>query len=64
MGKQILSLEDAVKIAVQSFGMDDEYARAELEQKAYITNNLYQIGFEDGVEASIKAVRKLRGIIE
>lgn len=57
MTKQFLSLENAVLIAHREFGIDPEIARIEFEQKCYITDNQYAIGYYEGLEDAIKAIR-------
>lgn len=59
MAKQFLSLENAVLIAVREFDIDPEIARIEFEQKCYIADNQYTIGYNDGLEDAIKAIRDL-----
>ena len=49
MDKLFLSLEDAVKVVVNNWGVDEEIASCELEQKCYISNDQYAIGYEDGI---------------
>ena len=57
MTKQFLSLEDAVLIAQREFDIDPEIARIEFEQKCYITDNQYAIGYYEGLTDAIKAIR-------
>lgn len=59
MNKLFLSLDDAVKIAVRNFDADAVLARQEFEQKCYISDNQYEIGFFDGVGESLDAVKNL-----
>ena len=59
MAKLFLSLENAVLIAQREFGIDPEIARLEFEQKCYITDNQYTIGYNDGLEDAINAIREL-----
>ncbi len=61
MTKMFLPLEEAVKIAVWNWGADEEIAEQEFEQKCFISNDQYKIGFEDGLKAAIKAIKKLEG---
>lgn len=56
MTKLFLSLEDAVKVAVREFDIDATLARQEFEQKCYISDDQYGIGYYDGV---VKCVAKL-----
>ena len=58
MPKQILSLESAVWIAEREFDIDPEIARIEFEQKCYISDNQYTIGYYDGLADAIKAIRE------
>lgn len=60
MTKQFLSLEDAVLIAQREFDINPEMARIEFEQKCYITDYQYTIGYYDGLTDAIKALRELR----
>ena len=57
MTKLFLSLDDAVKIAVQEFDADEVLARHAFEQKCYITDNQYVIGYHDGLYDAIEAIR-------
>jgi hypothetical protein len=60
MTKLFLSLDDAVRVAVREFGLDAEdaeIARQELEQKCYVTDNQYVIGYHDGLYDAIQAIR-------
>jgi len=59
MTKMFLPLEEAVKIAVWNWGADKELAEQEFEQKCFISNDQYQIGFEDGLKAAVNAIKKL-----
>lgn len=56
MTKLFLSLDDAVKIAVREFDIDATLARQEFEQKCYVTDNQYVIGYHDGLRDAIKAI--------
>lgn len=40
-----LSLDDAVLVASTEFGISPELARIEFEQKCYISNDQYSIGY-------------------
>lgn len=62
MTRQFLSLEDAVLIAQREFDIDPEIARIEFEQKCYITDNQYLIGYDDGLVDATKAITQLRAI--
>jgi hypothetical protein len=57
MTKLFLSLDDAVKIAVQKFDADEVLARQEFKQKCYVTDNQYVIGYHDGLYDAIEAIR-------
>ena len=60
MSGLFLSLEDAVMIAVRKFGADECIARQEFEQKCYITDDKYSIGYEDGLLDAIKSIENWR----
>ena len=57
--KQFLSLEDAVRVARIQFGIDPELARVEFEQKCYISDDQYSIGYQDGLAEAINAIGSL-----
>lgn len=59
MSKLFLSLDDAVKVAQQYCDMDEEVLKSEFEQKCYISNDQYSIGYEDAIEDACNALRKL-----
>ena len=56
MSKLFLSLDDAVRVAEIQFDIDPELARVEFEQKCYIPDNQYNIGYQDGLADAIKAI--------
>ena len=56
MNKLFLSLDDAVKVAVRQFDIDATLARQEFEQKCYISDDQYGIGYYDGVVKSMAKV--------
>ena len=61
MTKLFLSLDDAVRVAVREFGLDAEdaeIARQEFEQKCYISDDQYSIGYNDGLNDAIKAIKE------
>ncbi len=58
MKKLFLSLDNAVCVAVRHFGLDAEIARQEFEQKCYVTDDQYSIGYYDGIEDAIKAIKE------
>ena len=58
MKKLFLSLDDAVDIAAREFDIDEGLARIEFEQKCYITDNQYTIGYYDGLYDAIDVIRK------
>ena len=58
MTKLFLSLDDAVRVAVRHFDLDAEIARQEFEQKCYVTDDQYSIGYYDGIEDAIKAIKQ------
>lgn len=56
-----LTLDDAVLVArnLVSDGYDDEFLRQEFFQKCYISDDQYEIGFDDGVEKAIEKIKEL-----
>lgn len=58
MTKLFLSLDDAVLVAARHFDIDEELARQEFEQKCYVTDNQYKIGYCDGLNDAIKAIEQ------
>ena len=58
MTKLFLSLDNAVRVAVREFGLDAEIARQEFEQKCYISDDQYSIGYNDGLDDAIKAIKQ------
>ena len=65
MKKLFLTLEDAVKVAKEHFDdgqWDDfeEFAKQEFEQKCYISDDQYGIGFCDGIDKCIEILEKLK----
>lgn len=56
MDKMFLSLDNAVKIAVREFGIDKTLARQEFEQKCYISDDQYKIGYNDGLMKAVSLV--------
>ena len=56
MAKLFLSLDDAVLVATKEFDIDPELARQEFEQKCYIPDDPYVIGYYDGLDDAIKAI--------
>ena len=62
MTKLFLSLDEAVRVAVREFGLDAEdaeIARQEFEQKCYISDDQYSIGYNDGLDDAIKAIKQM-----
>jgi hypothetical protein len=57
MTELFLSLDDAVLVATRGFGIDEDLARCEFEQKCYITDNQYVIGYHDGLDDAIEAIK-------
>ena len=57
MTKLFLSLDDAVLVATREFGIDPQLARQEFEQKCYVTDNQYVIGYHDGLYDAIEAIK-------
>lgn len=58
MTKLFLSLDNAVRVAVKEFGLDAKIARQDFEQKCYVTDDQYSIGYYDGIEDAIKAIKQ------
>jgi uncharacterized protein (DUF2164 family) len=58
MKKLFLSLDDAVRIAVREFDAEAVIARQEFMQKCFITDSQYNIGYNDGIEDAIKAIKQ------
>ena len=59
MIKLFLSLENAVLIAEREFDIDPQIARVEFEQKCYVTDEQYKIGYYDGLADAAKAISSL-----
>lgn len=57
MTKRFLSLEDAVLVAKKEYDIDPQLARQDFEQKCYITDDQYVIGYHDGLADAIKAIK-------
>ena len=57
MTKLFLSLDDAVLVATKEFDIDPQLARQEFEQKCYITDDQYVIGYHDGIYDAIAAIK-------
>ena len=57
MTKLFLNLEDAVEIAVREFDIDPVLARQKFTQKCYVTDNQYIIGYHDGLNDAIEAIK-------
>ena len=57
MTKLFLSLADAVLVTTREFGIDPQLARQEFEQKCYVTDNQYVIGYHDGLYDAIEAIK-------
>lgn len=58
MTKLFLSLDDAVKVAVREFDADPVLASQEFEQKCYIADSKYEIGYNDGLNDAIRAIKQ------
>ena len=56
MSKLFLTLDNAVLVATKKFDISPEFARQELEQKCYTTDDQYTIGYHDGLYDAIKAI--------
>lgn len=59
MNTLFLSLDDAVEIAVREFGADREIAEQEFQQKCYISDDQYSIGFYDGIMKAKEVVSEI-----
>lgn len=57
MTKLFLSLDDAVLVATKRFGIDPLLAEQNFEQKCYVTDDQYMIGYDDGLNDAIKAIK-------
>lgn len=59
--KLFLSLDDAVEVVTKRLDCknDKVIVRQELEQKCYLSNDEYAIGFADGLEAVQKAIEAI-----
>lgn len=57
MTKLFLSLDDAVLVATRKFDINPQLAEQEFEQKCYITDNQYAIGYYDGLHDAIEAIK-------
>lgn len=57
MAKLFLSLEDAVLVATREFDIDPQLARQEFEQKCYVTDKAYEIGYHHGLYDAIEAIK-------
>lgn len=64
MTKLFLSLDDAVLVATREFDIDPKLARNEFEQKCYITDDQYMIGYHDGLRDAIEAIKIRQGTTE
>lgn len=60
--KLFLSLDDAVKVCKYRLEceQDEVIIRQELEQKCYIANEQYSIGYYDALEETKKAIERLK----
>ena len=61
---QFLTLDNAVKVAVRHWGIDPVLARQEFEQKCYLTNDQYKIGYRHGLDDAVKAIEKILEVEE
>ena len=64
MTEMFLSLDDAVRVAEMQFDIDPVLAKIEFEQKCYMPNDQYEIGFQDGLSYAVKAIESIRGRAE
>lgn len=60
MSKWFLSLDDAVAVASREFEIDAELASNEFFQKCYVSDNQYDIGYQDGLADAIARIEKLK----
>lgn len=56
MTNLFLRLDDAVRVAEIQFDIEPAIARVMFEQKCYIPDDQYKIGYQDGLADAIKAV--------
>ena len=49
MTEMFLPLDEAVKIAVREYGVEPEIARQDFEQKCFIRDTQYDIGYRDAL---------------
>ena len=57
--KLFLSFEDAVYVAVMRLNADPDIAYQELEQKCYISDDQYGVGYNDGLADAIDAIKRI-----
>ena len=57
--KLFLSLDDAVRVAEIQFDIEPAIAREMFEQKCYISDDQYGIGYQDGLAEAINAIGSL-----
>ena len=57
---QFLKLEDAVKVATSHFDAYKEIAETEFEQKCYMSDDQYAIGFDDGLKEALNSITGLQ----
>lgn len=62
MPETFLTLNDAVEVAVREFGIDRVLAEQEFEQKSFVPNDQYDIGYQHGVQDSIRAITDMAEI--
>ena len=56
---KLLTLDDAVKVAVLHFGADPELAEQEFEQKTYCpADDVYGAGYYEGFQHAIDVLKK------
>ena len=62
MPETFLTLNDAVEVAVKEFGIDRVLAEQEFEQKSFVSNDQYDIGYQHGIQDSIRAITDMAEI--
>lgn len=56
--KLFLSLDDAVLVATREFDIDPQLARNEFEQKCYMSDDQWRIGYVEGLGDCIKIIKQ------
>lgn len=60
-GELFLTLNNAVEVAINQFGVDPVIARQEFEQKCYIPCSDYEKGFYDGLAKGRDTIEEAMG---